>query len=140
MKKTMLLSSVIVLVLVASACVPQSSGPSVTPGITPTAVDPAAAGSIIITLADQGSTLKLVVGESFLLKLGEAYTWDITISDPNVLGRVRNIAVVRGAQGVYEALQAGTVTLTAAGDPLCRQSQPACGMPSIQFKITVMVV
>jgi hypothetical protein len=74
-----------------------------------------------------------------LLKLGEQYDWAVAISDQNVVSRVKNIAVVRGAQGVYDALRAGTVTLTATGDPACRQSQPPCMMPSRVFMVTIVV-
>jgi hypothetical protein len=106
---------------------------------TSTPIEPAAGGQKIVTLEDQGKTISLAVGEGFLLKLGDEYTWEITISDQNVLSRVKNIAVVRGAQGIYDALQAGTATLSATGDPQCRQSKPPCAMPSIQFEITVVV-
>jgi hypothetical protein len=92
-----------------------------------------------VTLDDQGKTVHLAVGERFLLKLGETYVWELNLSDPNVVSRVKNIAVVRGAQGVYIADHAGTVTLTATGDPLCRQSKPACGQPSLMFSVTLVV-
>ena len=88
---------------------------------------------------DQGKTITMNTGDSFLLQLGDVYTWDISISDQAILSRVMNIAVIKGAQGVYIAHQPGTVTLIAAGDPLCRQSQPPCMMPSIAFKVTVVV-
>jgi hypothetical protein len=107
---------------------------------TPTAspADPGT-GQKIVTRDDNGKTISLAVGESFLLKLGAEYTWEITVSDQNVLSRAKNITVVADAQGVYDALQAGTVTVSAAGDPLCRQSKPACGMPSVQVDFTVIV-
>lgn len=79
------------------------------------------------------------MGERFLLNLGEGYTWEVEISDQAVVGRVRNITVVRGAQGVYEGLQPGTATLNAVGDSVCRQSKPPCGMPSTLFTITIVV-
>jgi hypothetical protein len=107
------------------------------PASTPT--EPAAGEQKIVTLDDRGKTLSMAVGESFLLKLGDVYIWDINVSDQNVLSRAKNITVVAGAQGVYEAHQAGTVTLSATGDPKCRQSKPQCGMPSILFTITVVI-
>jgi hypothetical protein len=96
-------------------------------------------GQIVVTRDVQGQTINLAVGQNFLLKLGNEYTWEITVSDETVLGRVKNIAVVSGAQGVYEALHAGSVQFSASGDPLCRQSRPACGKPSIQLEFTVNV-
>jgi hypothetical protein len=162
MKKTVSIPTFIVIgMLIVSACTqqqPAQAGP-LTPVVEPpattvsggtidvitpepptsTPVDLAAGGQKIVRLDDQGKTMNLAVGEGFLLKLGEGYTWEVSISDQNVLSRVMNIAVVRGAQGVYDAHQAGTVTLSAAGDPECRQSQPPCGMPSILFTITIVV-
>jgi hypothetical protein len=92
-----------------------------------------------VTLANDGGTLNLKVGEQFLLKLGEDYYWNVTIADQNIVSRVVGITVVRGAQGVYEAHQAGTTQLTAAGDPICRQSQPPCAAPSRDFQIQIVV-
>ena len=106
---------------------------------TSTQVPPTDPVQKIITRDDQGKTIDLAVGENFLLQLGEQYTWDVTVSDQTVVSRVKNITVVRGAQGIYEALKAGTVTLTATGDPVCRQAKPPCGMPSIMFSITIVV-
>jgi len=44
-----------------------------------------------------------------------------------------------GAQGIYLAHKPGTVTMTATGDPACRQSKPACMMPSIIFTLHIEV-
>ena len=56
-----------------------------------------------------------------------------------IVSRVIGITVVRGAQGVYVAHQPGSTQLTAAGDPVCRQSQPPCGAPSRLFQIQIVV-
>jgi hypothetical protein len=92
-----------------------------------------------ITLADNGKTVAFQTGQSFLLFLGEDDTWSLSISDQNVISRVKNIATIRGAQGVFDTLQAGTSVLTATGDPVCLDQQPACAQPSIQFQVTVVV-
>lgn len=128
--------------MTVSTSIPVKSGPisQITPApVTDGSTGLSAGGQKTVTLADKGKTITLVVGERFLLQLGEAYTWDISLSDESVISRVKNIAVIKGAQGVYEAVKAGTVTLAATGDPLCRQSKPACGMPSILFEITIVV-
>lgn len=93
-----------------------------------------------VTLADQGKVFDMAEGDSFLLKLGDEYTWDISISDTNILRRVPNIAVVVGAQGIYRSYNPGTAFLTAIGDPVCRQSNPPCELPTIKFEITVNVI
>jgi len=92
-----------------------------------------------VTLADNGTSITLHVGDTFLLNLGEDYNWNINVADQTVISRVKNIAVIRGAQGVYQALKAGTTTLMAGGDPACRQSNPPCMRPSIAFELTVSV-
>ena len=92
-----------------------------------------------VTQADDGQTSALHVGESFLLKLGSEYDWTVTVGDQSILSRVVNVLVAKDAQGLYEANQAGQTELMAVGDPLCRQAKPACGRPSIQFKVDLIV-
>ncbi len=50
-----------------------------------------------INLADNGREITLRVNETFLLRLGEGYDWNITIDDQTILSRVVNVLVVRGA-------------------------------------------
>jgi hypothetical protein len=104
-------------------------------GSTPQAIP---AGGI--TLADNSETFLLHPGESFLLNLGmDMFNWTVTIDNQNVLGRVKNITVIRGAQGVYQAASQGQAVLSAVGDPFCRSSKPACMAPSLMFQVTVIV-
>lgn len=157
-KTTVLFTFCMIGILVLTACgpveafpAPQETGQVATsvPGSTlegatplpPTGTDTGGAveGQSTITLEDNGKTFNLHVGEGFLLKLGEGYDWQINISDQNVLSRVKNMAVIRGAQGIYQALKPGTVSVSATGDPECRKSRPACGMPSILVEFTVVV-
>jgi hypothetical protein len=127
-------------VTVGSGGAESSGGTVLTPEPpTDTPVDTTAGGPTVVTLDDQGKTIQLAVGQSFLLKLGETFDWTVNISDQTVISRVRNIMVVRGAQGVYDALKAGTVMLTATGDPPCRQSHPPCAAPSLLFEVTIVV-
>jgi hypothetical protein len=98
-----------------------------------------ATGQLTVTQADQGKTVPLHVGDRFLLALGEGYDWTVNIDNQNVVSRVIGILTVRGSQGIFEAHQAGTATLTAMGDPVCRQSQPPCGQPSILFTVKLGV-
>jgi hypothetical protein len=93
----------------------------------------------IITLADNGETITLKVNDTFLLKLGDGYDWNITVDDQTVVSRVVNVLVVRGAQGIYIAHRPGSARLTAVGSPECLKQQPPCAMPSILFKLNVIV-
>jgi hypothetical protein len=94
----------------------------------------------VITLDYNNQLVTLHPDETFLLKLGEGYMWNLAIDDQAVISRIPNISVIRGAQGIYKAHQPGNATLTAQGDPLCRQSKPACGMPSVMFTLHIEVL
>jgi hypothetical protein len=94
---------------------------------------------LIVTLDNDGQTIRLHIGDSFLLKLGEGYDWTVTIDDQTVVSRVMNVMVVRGAQGLYQAKRTGQTMLMATGDPPCRQSQPPCAMPSRLFRLQIVV-
>jgi len=92
-----------------------------------------------ITQENNSQTIELNVGDTFLLKLGEEYMWNVEIDNEDVVSRVKNIAVIRGAQGVYEAKMPGSVTLSAVGDLPCREEVPPCAAPTILFKIQINV-
>jgi hypothetical protein len=95
---------------------------------------------VTVTRQDDGQTITLKAGQRFLLNLGEGtYTWSPVVADESVVSRVIGITVIRGAQGIYEAHQAGQTTLIATGDPLCRSQKPACAMPSISFQVNIVV-
>lgn len=92
-----------------------------------------------ITLADNGRVIDLALGDQVLLALGEDYVWTVRVADTDVLGRVVNVTVIQGTQGVYEARRTGQTTLEATGDPPCRQAQPACARPSLLFRVQARV-
>jgi hypothetical protein len=93
-----------------------------------------------ITLEDKGKTFKLKVGDSFLLNLGtDVYDWAVTVDNENVLHLKMGVMVIRGAQGIYDAVAPGTATISATGNPLCLQSNPPCAAPSILFTIKLIV-
>lgn len=92
-----------------------------------------------ITLADNGTTITLHPGDRFLLELGNALTWNVTVADPSVVNRVPNILVIRGAQGIYEAHQPGQTTITAIGSAACRGATPPCAVPDRLFHVTIVV-
>ena len=93
-----------------------------------------------ITLSDNGKTFLVHPGDSFLLNLGmDTFDWTVTIDNQNVISRERNVMPIRGAQGVYQAAAMGQAVLSAEGDPLCRNSTPACMMPSLIFRVTIIV-
>ena len=135
-KPPVVLTIVILAAILFGGCAGQKSVPTPTSQPVPTEQGDATPR---ITLAENGQTLTYQVGQSFLLFLGEDYTWSLSISDQNVIGRVKNIATIRGSQGVFNALKTSTSVLSAVGDPTCRDQQPACARPSIEFQVTILV-
>lgn len=141
-RMTLLVTILIVASMIISGCNANQTGSAnatetATPAVTSEAT--AAADQVVVTLADNGQKVQLKVGESFLLKLGNEYTWQISLSNPDVIGLRKGVMVILGAQGIYDALQPGSVLLSATGDPPCRQSVPACAAPSILFSVTIEV-
>lgn len=93
-----------------------------------------------ITLEDKGKTFTFQVGDSFLLNLGDGvYEWTVTVDNQDVVALKIGVLVIKGAQGIFDALAPGTATLTAVGDPLCRKSTPPCMIPTTLFKVTLVV-
>ena len=83
------------------------------------------------TMADNGRTFVMNVGDKLRLDLDLSYDWSaISISNP---------AILAGAGDGYFAFTGGTATLTATGNPDCLNSTPPCAAPSIMFTITVVV-
>lgn len=93
----------------------------------------------IVTLGDNGKTIDLKTGDSFLLKLGENYDWDIHVSNETVVSRAKNIMVIRGAQGIYDAHVPGNVILSATGNPECLKAEIPCRIASILFTTDIKV-
>lgn len=92
-----------------------------------------------VTLDDNEKSVSIKKDERFLLKLGEAYDWDISIDDQSIVSRITNVMAIKGTQGLYQGHNIGQTILTATGNPWCYTAKPACMMPSIQFKIDIIV-
>ena len=123
---------------------PASSAP-VAPGTassaavsSPPAISTTASSSLRVTLADNGKTVTMHVGDTFLLALG-TQQWTVHVGDQTVVARVPNIMVVLGAQGVYRALKVGSTTLSASGKPACPQGAP-CPLYLLGFSVTLHVL
>ncbi len=119
---------------------------TLTPPVNGTTTPAATAGTPVatnegttVTLADDGKTVTLKVGQRFLLDLGSGMNWVPTVANQNIVSRVAGITVINGAQGVYQADAPGTTTLMANGEPTCLHAKPACAMPNRLFSVTIVV-
>jgi len=146
MKQALLISLMMSLILSACASAgptPQTvySEPPVDPSVTeqPT-ITPESPVSNTITLTDNGKTINLHTGDSFLLNLGDSvYDWEVNVDTQSVVSLHMGMMVIKGAQGIFDAHIPGTAILTANGNPKCFTSNPPCMMPSIIFTITLFV-
>lgn len=117
---------------------PISVTPLVPSGTNGPSPSPVAPGMKVVTLADSGRSIVIPRGSRFLLDLGGT-DWTVRVADPSIVSRVPNIAVIRGAQGVYEAHQLGQTTITATGAPPCRTAHPPCAIADVTFQVTIVV-
>ena len=91
-----------------------------------------------ITLADEGKTIALRVGDTVTVKLGTDTNWTMETPDPKVLRQVVNIAAPpAGTQGTYVAVGAGSTDLRAGGGPNCGPMAPC---PAIYRMFGVHIV
>ncbi len=93
---------------------------------------------LTITFADNGKTIPLVVGQTFLLNLGQDYDWTVTVDDQNIVGRALNITIPKGAQGAFEAKRAGTTAFHATGIIICPPGQ-VCIQIALEFHVQLVV-
>lgn len=109
------------------------------PSPTPAPTASAAGTTVVVTIAEAGATVHVAVGDRLQLELGTLYTWAVSLAPAgsSVLVAVPG-ALPAGQQGAWTATKAGSVTVVAVGDPLCRQAKPACMLASREFTLTVV--
>jgi hypothetical protein len=123
----------------ADALITRGWGKSLT-DVTSSSIGTSQPSNLIITLQDNNNLIHLNKGDSFLLKLGDNFNWNVSIDNQTVVSRVPNVMVIRGAQGIYDAHNAGEAVLTAIGDPACRLTIPQCEIASVMFRLDIVVL
>lgn len=107
----------VVLLLIAAAVLrlaPQvlSANAQAEPAAVPVVANPESDGPQRITLDQNHQTIHVKVGGSVFVALGEG-DWTLQVSDQSVAQRVKNIMLIRGAQGLYDIKQAGQTKISA---------------------------
>jgi hypothetical protein len=148
MKRTVSRSAlfIVTIALLVSACGSYGQGGTPggyggTPQVTATQSETGTpSGELSVTMADNGSTIHLKVGERFLLDLGNQYDWTVVVDNPAIVSRVVNITVIKGAQGVYQANEVGTTTLSAVAGTTCvQESDHPCETQPPEFDLQIIV-
>jgi hypothetical protein len=97
------------------------------------------AQTITITPDDNGQTFNINVGDRVVVKMGDTLKWTVDLDPQGILVPVPGVGTLaRGVQGIYEAVQPGTVTLTATGRPDCSSGQ-VCPQFIQEVQVTIIV-
>jgi hypothetical protein len=95
---------------------------------------------LILTLEDTGKTFNLQVGDRFQVLLKkDGYEWTVDVPDSTLVSRLAGEPLLPGAQGVFQATQAGTTRLSANGELPCHKSTPPCSAPTLGFQVTLVI-
>ena len=95
---------------------------------------------LVLTIEDAGKTINLKVGDKFQVFLEkEGYTWTVDDSNTKLISHLVGEPLLPGAQGVFQATQAGTTQLSAIGELPCHQSTPPCSAPTLGFQVTLVI-
>jgi len=111
------------------------SGATPTPG--PSATTVPASGRVILGLSSRGETVTVIQGASIVLAAGSLYVLSHITYNPAVLA---DAGQTSDGNPALRAASMGTTTVTATASPRCRQTRPACGLPSLLLTYTVHVV
>ena len=93
-----------------------------------------------ITAPDSGETLALAMGSETSLQLSSEYVW----SEPVVEGAAVEVTPVEYIQDpgfsewLVRATQAGTATISSAGEPAC-EGEHGCPDEPLRFQVTITV-
>ncbi len=93
------------------------------------------ATSRVIGLRDNGTTVEAETGDRIVLKLGNDYVWSAVTNENTTV-----LAPISGESLAFKAATVGKTELTLTGEPRCRTATPACGTPSVSFRVWVNVV
>ncbi len=118
---------------------PSSPSPPATDPVSPPGMPVPSGGTRVVTLADDGQTIVLFRGTSFVLALGGDFDWQVQIADEAIVGRDQRATAPPDSQGVYLATRPGQTTLTATGNPRCYSAVPRCLAPSRSFRVQIVV-
>jgi hypothetical protein len=124
--------------LVAVPTTPTVLGTPAATGATPSP-QPAPRGARTITRADQGTTVRIAVGEVLILRLPGGMAWDVQITDPRVVTADRAATPTPGEQGIYRARRVGVTELLALALPPCAKDRPPCEVMTPAFRVLIVV-
>lgn len=111
------------------------------PTIPPTVTPPKGAHSLTLTMDDNGKHVLIKQGDLILIALDDTFysKWTIVVADPTILTIIQDATLPLHSQALYKAAQSGQTTLTATGEPKCRNSVPPCQIEPRPFTVQITV-
>jgi hypothetical protein len=160
MKKNLLITLVAILVLAGGVYYVEENNASKTVSDTATTTDRTASSTtmdaigvtdegkeipvkvtvnptVSITQADNNTNVRIKQGSTVVLALGEDI-WTLSLKPEGILERMKNIAAIRGVQGIYTAKGTGTVAITGEGRPNC-EGKEMCAQYIVSFAVNIIV-
>lgn len=114
-----------------------------TPQPSAAGTSPAPGGSGVLTVADNGRTIRVAAGHSVTVVLGRnGLAWHIPAASSTVLRRTSASGGYPGrapARATFLAVRPGRAQLSAADDAACLHAQPACMLPQRAWVVSVVV-
>jgi hypothetical protein len=113
--------------------------PATSPSPSPTLVGPSR-----LTVADNGTTVRLVRGRSLTVELAAQgmFSWHVPITTGTALRLVNGSGgypTEQPARATFVATEPGTAVLTATDDTACLQADPECLPLQQQWHVSVVV-
>lgn len=108
----------------------------------PTPSNPASARPLRLSLADDGRTITMGIGDEAFLTLGGGFDW----SDPQLAGTTVSISEQVSDEATSSrtwevvAHTRGRTDMTVAGSPTCRSTTPPCLAPDRAFTLSFEVL
>lgn len=129
MRKLLFLATALIVGLVATGCA---------------AATPPPVSTRQLTVADDGSTVRLARGQSVTVSLAARglFSWHVPTARDSAVRQVDaggGYPTDQPARATFVAVARGTATLTATNDTACRHAQPACLPPQQQWRVTLLV-
>jgi hypothetical protein len=102
-----------------------------------------ASGRATLTAADNGTTVRIKVGQSVKVMLGSnGMLWDLPAATGNAVRRTSangGYPTSRPASATFRAIRPGAAVLSSMTDAKCLHAQPRCAIAQRLWSVTVIV-
>lgn len=121
-----------------------SVGHPVPPSVTSSSPSPTLVGPSQLTVADNGTTVRLVRGQSVTAELAAQgmWSWHVPVATGTAVRQVNSSGgypTEQPARATFVATEPGTAELTAIDDTACLHGNPVCLPRQGQWRVSIVV-